>query len=503
MATSGANLAVTKDGGAYNKLRRPDDYLMGTTAPLPPPLPAARGPEKSSKRKWEQEVTPDVKRPRPENKKYGEDTGMRTMLPSFEDEGQSSDESTKEALAYLRSVRYEASAIPGTLVAPKSRNVNDDDASPQTHDSAAHGPGFKDGVFGVWLSADEVDKAEYDEEEWDDDQEVQETCYAQLLKRFQALRVKILQSTNTSEHSHIPPLPISRRAWLEMIDRDTPKLEQIRHMDEHEVYFGIQSCTSSLAQSDKISREKSCWIWSLLAVAGDVGTLNNEHVGKIRDLGLQANRLRVRLQTRPNGSQVDESGETEVLASGSKDGGSGTKEWDNASVESGELVEEDEQEQESEVVYGNHPVAPETIDDPQAVDGNGDASSSDAEMSMSENEDEAQQEKEKKELEEARARLLAQLGDRLVQTQVPEVPASRAEAEWLRQQKQKQEEVNVRVSNGTSQTRTEETVSRGAETGSRDPTEAEWNTRITIDMILTVVAECYGQRDLLEFRESW
>lgn len=355
----------------------------------------------------------------------------------------------------------------------------------------------------MWLSADEVDKTEYDEEEWDEAQEVQETCYAQLLKRFQALRAKILQSTNTSEHSRGPPLPISRRAWLEMIDRDTPKLEQLRHIREHEVYFGIQSCTSSLAQSDTISREKSCWIYSLLAVAGDVGTLNNEHVGKIRDLGLQANRLRVRLQTRPNRGQVDGSGETEAVDSGSKDEGCGTKEWDNASVESGELVEEDEQEQESEVVYDNHPVAPDTIDDPQAVGINGNASSSDAEMSMSENEDEAQQEKEKKELEEARARLLAQLGDRLVQTQVPQVSASRAEAEWLRQQKQNQEQVNAKVNNGTSQARTKEILSRGAETDSRDPTEAEWNTRITIDMILTVVAECYGQRDLLEFRESW
>lgn len=113
MATSGANLAVTKDGGAYNKLRRPDDYLMGATAPIPPPLPAARGPEKSNKRKWEQEVAPGVKRPRPENNKYGEDTGMRTILPSFEDEGHSSDESTNEALAYLRNVRQVA---PGAIL---------------------------------------------------------------------------------------------------------------------------------------------------------------------------------------------------------------------------------------------------------------------------------------------------------------------------------------------------------------------------------------------------
>ena len=34
-------------------------------------------------------------------------------------------------------------------------------------------------------------------------------------------------------------------------------------------------------------------------------------------------------------------------------------------------------------------------------------------------------------------------------------------------------------------------------------TESDWNTKVAIDMILTVVAECYGQKDLLEFRAAW
>ena len=29
------------------------------------------------------------------------------------------------------------------------------------------------------------------------------------------------------------------------------------------------------------------------------------------------------------------------------------------------------------------------------------------------------------------------------------------------------------------------------------------NTRATLDMIISVVGECYGQRDLLQFREEW
>ena len=34
-------------------------------------------------------------------------------------------------------------------------------------------------------------------------------------------------------------------------------------------------------------------------------------------------------------------------------------------------------------------------------------------------------------------------------------------------------------------------------------TSARWNTRATVDMIITVAGEMYGQRDLLEFRQTW
>jgi len=39
----------------------------------------------------------------------------------------------------------------------------------------------------------------------------------------------------------------------------------------------------------------------------------------------------------------------------------------------------------------------------------------------------------------------------------------------------------------------------------REETDEEMrrNTRATVDMIITVVGEVYGQRDLLEFREVW
>jgi hypothetical protein len=138
-------------------------------------------------------------------------------------------------------------------------------------------------------------------------------------------------------------------------------------------------------------------------------------------------------------------------------------------------------------------------------------------------------------LELARARLLAQLGDNLVQTGMPasvhasdstegsqlshsaqahhdpddsqhetrfRALPSRAEAERQRQLMRtrssathlsSEEDPSCRI-NLPESTPVVET---------RNSSSVDLNTRVTIDMILTVVAECYGQRDLLVSRQPW
>lgn len=112
MASSGLNSAVTKDGEVYNKLQRPDDYLDAATC-RPPPLATANPPAPySSKRKRGQVAASGRKRTRAgvifvrTNAGHTtEEGGMRTVLSAGSEEEQLSDDSTSEALAYLRSVR--------------------------------------------------------------------------------------------------------------------------------------------------------------------------------------------------------------------------------------------------------------------------------------------------------------------------------------------------------------------------------------------------------------
>lgn len=115
MAGPGVNLAITKDGGTYNKLQRPQDYLMSAiTAPPPKKLPIADTTSSTSAGKRKREhanLTSKHKRTRMEHDSTSKertrviDCGMRTILPGLDDEEHSSDDSIGEALAYLRNVR--------------------------------------------------------------------------------------------------------------------------------------------------------------------------------------------------------------------------------------------------------------------------------------------------------------------------------------------------------------------------------------------------------------
>jgi hypothetical protein len=134
MSRPGVNLAITKDGGAYNKLRRPDDFVAVLTSqpsPKEEPVPAIPSATDSNKRKLEDadiadpvsDDEPESKRPKEQHvlkvssvtakpiaadprriKRPVRDCGMQSMFPGLDDE-ESSDEATMEALAYLRSVR--------------------------------------------------------------------------------------------------------------------------------------------------------------------------------------------------------------------------------------------------------------------------------------------------------------------------------------------------------------------------------------------------------------
>ncbi|KAI8937571.1 hypothetical protein NX059_005286 [Plenodomus lindquistii] len=467
MATTHSNLAVTRDGETYNKLSRPDDYLTSTTPLLPPLSPAVRPLAQSNKRKRGRDATVNSKSSkrtkdaevstclddnadkRDKKDKWWStgDYGMRTILPGVDDDVESTEGSIDEAMAYLRSVRSEASKIPPLLVAQASASTDDVEDTAPTRDHT----GKEDGVFyedGVWIAVDSAQNSAYgtDPATRYSSLQPQHVYYDQILVRFQSLRTKLLEAgfaRGTRTASEVRSQPRSKRAWLDIIDVVLPTSDHIGQLDEAGLFHALEACSASLGRDTSISREKSCWIWTLLAMASEAGTLDSRLVGKIRSLGLQAGRLGARLQHKP----FDQPGVVQNIHNYSVDAPKKTPDYDTRDTDTAAELEDDAARVEA------------TLCQSQAVKA--------APVStLSETEDERAQT-----LEEARARLLAQLGDRLVPSECPE------------------------------QGEVEDTLRGVKRTSLADP--IDWNTKATIDMILTVVAERYGQRDLLKFREAW
>jgi hypothetical protein len=357
-------------------------------------------------------------------------------------------------------------------------------------------------------------------------------------------------------------IPKGRHGWLYSLDREYPTTSLVYNMREADVFMGLKYCAHSLDRFTTITKQKSCWIWALLAKAPESGTMDYEKVGCIRDLGHKAGQFGMRLRNGlGNKTESDQDEEEDESA---------WEEYDTGTPEDWETWEEDETgvAEYGEAVEGGK--ASETPESKRVVQSYNEADAdSDAEMSISSDEGEIQEDtpsgqpksetaragliaqcgnedhsgppqdssklsqnavKDKETasddgpttLAEARARLLAQLGDRLVHPDSEAVPQNPSSTELRASEERKKRKSTFSsraeaerhrigladsVSNGQAiaeETAPKEEVDTTA-IGAAEPTPdmPDLNSKVTIDMILTVVAECYGQRDLLRFRDTW
>jgi hypothetical protein len=326
--------------------------------------------------------------------------------------------------------------------------------------------------------------------------------------------------------------PSNRHEWLYAIDREYPTPSQLCLLDELSVRRGLEYCAHALDRFETISSQKSCWIWALLALSGDVGTMDSQKMSHIRDLGTKAGDMSVGLRSRlaqqaeaPQSDsphtdsvsfkQIDETGAARRKSYAD------VSELQTGYVQSrvSEHLPSEAKETHEDASIPQHDVVPNI-----ASSGSPEILANNQETTNAETSDGA--------LERARARLLAQLGDNLVQAGIPASnpdtgdmhphhPAqhdsgldgshaeikvrpipSRAEAERQRQLMRAQSSATASLEETQLPGRGLSATTQSVELVDNSD-ELDLNTRVTIDMILTVVAECYGQRDLLAFRKPW
>jgi hypothetical protein len=387
--------------------------------------------------------------------------------------------------------RSEASAIPQLLVASTTHDHGHIEASEQAlfHE-------------GTWIALDEHhgDQPSDRGSEEASAPSPQDRLYELLLKRYQNLRAMLTTIVEGGEHAKTQNLPAladladllmsernsayqnkrkSKRVWPIVINKEFPTLDFLQRMDDSNVYSALDVCTDQVGRAASISPQLSCWMWTLLASVGDVGTLDNGKISRIRDLGQKVGLLGTRLR---NGSSQhrrlseDEEGNstrTEIKSSTKSGVCEGAVEEDAGEMEEhintqgndGAVVSEASVELID--VPGNMPSIQMTP--PELVEAEADRSAAEA-----------------SEFEQARARLLTQLGDRLVQAQLPS-PVTSPKLDVSH------EEVDYKGSDGALSENRDDSAGF----------EADSNTRAAIDMVLTIVAECFGQKDLLEYRRRW
>ncbi|PSN70374.1 hypothetical protein BS50DRAFT_571627 [Corynespora cassiicola Philippines] len=669
MSGDGTNRAVTQDGETYNKLRRPDDYI----ASLGSAAPGASADSEPPKRKLEaadliEDSTHRAKRTRGDNGgkllfkniQRGNDMagGMKAAIGM---EGEDGAEVMRDALAYLNVVRDEAAALPWFFTATKLETTEDDADDDEYEDGDdeldTYNQGYEDhGVVyndGTVIAIDPIPTTDDDAKSEASEVDIQQEYYAALLRRYNDRRLALEPTkvakriaANPDSFSVEPP-PKNNKEWIYSIDRvyPTPYMVYQLQQSEDNLWRGIDICARQLGRFNTISRQKSCWVWTLLSIVGERGTLTFWKQGKIRELGRAAAYFNLLLR---NGEVVSKTGhaedtdsdeEVEDIAPTEVDEEESAVDGDAYGGNQADVGVHDDSDEEGELSCEPELADTKATDAPvENRDEEGEVSDDSAAMDMSEDESTAKDDKASA-LEQARARLLAQLGDNLVSVGIPPqegrgkqkakgkernsahknsippvrrshrhngkrcqdqscfgpqprkskhyqsnasneeiqpqqnvsqsppedqksstaeaekrvekqpevqgsskplttngssttTPAlkppvfgSRAEAEAYKQQQQ-QQQLARQVDGGTEYEPESASESGDAEmqdqVGSRVKSEPESdseagdaemqnsgeqgvdaNTRATLEMIITVVAECYGQRDLLKAREVW
>ncbi|KAI9640337.1 hypothetical protein NHQ30_011079 [Ciborinia camelliae] len=407
--------------------------------------------------------------------------GQRSALPA-DDDSLSLDEEGMNALSYLRSVRAEAEDLPPIFYAPaetRSSNSNGE------YDRSIYESGVGDfrGYYedGAYYAAAEAEVEMEDEET--EGQDPQLAYFDSILIRFETLREQMQRTPPTNLVKDLDtdhPIYLSKldtklcRWWRWKMKTVDPLPAQIASMDKDTVLRLLRLLMGGtlLQSGSDINVKVSRWAWALLARLPVRGELSSDEIGVVRELGKKAVMLGVGLKA---GSGLKEQLD-EVERVFEADNRVEIVDGENAaSSGDGNLVKGSEDQQ--EVLHEVKQINEDAMQTSDSTENS--MPSITTEKSTTPEEEAWGATLDSHELEAIKARLLARI------TSNP--PA-----------------VEAMTTVDSQPPKTEESTPSTTETPMYTPAQpVNWNTRATIDMIITIAGEMFGQRDLLEFREVW
>ncbi|OIW31107.1 hypothetical protein CONLIGDRAFT_299855 [Coniochaeta ligniaria NRRL 30616] len=220
-------------------------------------------------------------------------------------------EDQSEALEYLRSVQKETSRIPHVVAAPKAGPQLPPGYTLPPADDAYDGY-YYDGAYTAapdYVSSDEEEGELYSDSDPDVDPTprnraaLQEAYFTSLTTRFTTLRARLHQPPPQSALDRLPPdhetevssfapskKPNTFRTWTHRIRYTDPLPAQLAAMDKTSVLRLLRVVLGGkfFRRGCALRRRTSQWIWALLARLPDRGELDADEVGLVREMGKRA-----------------------------------------------------------------------------------------------------------------------------------------------------------------------------------------------------------------------
>lgn len=377
--------------------------------------------------------------------------------------------------------RNEAYGIPHLLVAPKVQigpqlpaELRHDDGNDQDENEAdrtiyTNGVGDSRGYYddGAYIALPEDEDADASN---DDEKELHEAYFASILRRYNRLR-KILHSTpppdaakrlSSSQATYAAPFGRNsgtNKTWANIMRNTDPHPLQLALMSKESVIRILRVLIGGtlLQRGHTLSERTSQWLWGLLARLPDRGELNHTEIGWIRDLGRRAVLLGRSLA------------EMAALRDELADGELGVNEGVDASS-SDEEVHTDAEEDDPSA----NDTPEETLHNNAEEEENNNPSAN-ANNSPNKGHDAAHDDEEDGEIQESDA---ADVAMDLDSSSDDEEDLETAKKKLLQRLQDADDAEDARM-------------------------RLRMNMRATLDMVLTVAGDGYGQRDLLEFREPF
>lgn len=351
--------------------------------------------------------------------------------------------------------------MPNLLVAPLSPTIPADDPYKEYEQGY-----YADGAYTAVpdLSPTRTCRNGIDQVEVDP----QEAYYASLCDRFAALSSALRLSPHSSATLTTSTAfnPSSRASWRRFIVNMQPTSLIVSKLRQEEVMHGLEVLETVLSMAN-MQRHKNIglWAWGLLARCRDVGEMGSEEVGVLRDLGKKAIAV-LRGVTAGLYRDHSENGENDDEDKGEEEPESQTNADADADADAGADANANGPAQVSESRLLLSDSAATSLDDSPHV------------------------------IEAAKQLLLKSLTE--------ESPGEVAIAETMSLGSQPAHAVESERESGREEAKkiveSETPICNG---GKQEDDEKSFKMHVTLDMIITIVGELYGQKDLLQGRLLW